>query len=105
MVRPLYLGIVAGLLVGAAAVLWIAASGTPVQASSDEKPYVVSNVVVHYQVYWDDQKRGEGTAPGQGTPFRMVMIRENSIILIAEGGGGMLLPINDSLRSFSWTKQ
>lgn len=105
MTKLLSLGIVAGVLVGAVAILWVAAPGTPVQAASDEEPYVVSDVVVHYRVFWGDEKRGEGTAPGQGTPFRTMIIRENSIILIAEGGGGMLLPINDSLRSFYWTKQ
>lgn len=108
MARRIYLGIVAGMLVGVAAVLWVAVPGTSVQAESDDElaqPYVVSDVVVHYRVFWGDEEHGEGTAPGQGTPFRTMIIRENSIILVAEGGGGMLLPINDSLRSFSWTKQ
>ena len=75
MARLLCLGIVAGVLVSATAVLWVAIPGTSVLAASGDEPYIVSDVVVNCRVFWGDEKHGEGTAPGQGTPFRTMIIR------------------------------
>jgi hypothetical protein len=105
MAKPLSIGIVAGVLVLFVTVFWTAALGTSADAASYDKQHVLSDVRVGYSLWWAERGEGQRTTPGEEPPYRTVIIRERSIILIREDGGGLLLPINDALQSFYWTKQ
>ena len=105
MAKTLGIGIVAGMLVFFVAVLWVAALGTSADAAAYDNQHVLSDVRVGYSLWWADRGQGERTTPGEEPPYRTVIIREHSIILIREDGSGLLLPINDALQSFYWTKQ
>lgn len=69
-------------------------------ADRGDEPHYVQNATVTYRLYWGDENKGEGGA----IEAREILVRNNTIIVRTDDGG-VVLPLNESLRSFSWIKK